>query len=100
MKAWEDKTVRDTTYIRDAVYNATINANRKKRQRFIKLWRKSGKLNANKVDDYKDKVSSIKEIEKHEDKSWIDKVLAGAGIKKKPKNKAGAKNDTSRNIKN
>ena len=98
MRAWEDKTVRDTTYIRDAVYNATINANRKKRQRFIKLWRKSGKLNANKAEDYKDKIDSIKEIEKHEDKSWIDKVLAGAGIKKKQKTRR-EQNDKS-NIKN
>ena len=97
MKAWEDKTVRDTTYIRDAVYNAMLNANRKKRQRFLKLWRKSGKLSVSKAEDYKDKISSITEIEKHEGKSWIDKVLAGAGIKQRKTKKRADKNESKRN---
>lgn len=93
MKAWEEKTVRNTTYIRDAVYNATINANRKKRARFIKLWRKTGKIKEDKVQDYKEKITKIEDIEKAEGKSWLEKVFAGAGIKNKrnKKEKSGGK---------
>ena len=82
MKAWEDKTVRDTTYLRDAVLNAVSNALRKKRQKFRKLWKKNGKLTENRKENYKADIRTIKEIEK-EEKGWLEKVLAGAGIKKR-----------------
>lgn len=90
MKAWEDKTVRDTTYIRDAVLNAIINGMRKKRQKFRKLWKKSGKMTADKKTDFRTKLKTIEEIEKKE-KGWIDKVLAGAGIKRKAGEKKNEK---------
>lgn len=86
MKAWEDKTVRDTTYIRDAVLNAVTNALRKKRQKFRKLWKRAGKISENRKEDYKEKIKTIQEIEKKE-KGWLDRVLAGAGIKKKREKK-------------
>lgn len=89
MKAWEDKTVRDTTYIRDAVLNAIVNGMRKKRQKFRKLWKKSGKMAPDKKADFRTKLKTIEEIEKRE-QGWIDKVLAGAGIKKK---RAGERKD-------
>ena len=82
MKAWEEKTVRDTTYIRDAVLNAIVNGMRKKRQKFRKLWKKSGKMAPDKKADFQSKLRAIEEIEKNE-RGWIDKVLAGAGIKRK-----------------
>lgn len=84
MRAWEDKTVRDTTYIRDAVLNAVVNAMRKKRQSFRKLWKKAGKLKADAQADYKNKIEIIKEIEKKE-AGWIDKVFAAAGRKRRRK---------------
>ena len=84
MRAWEDKTVRDTTYIRDAVLNAVVNGMRKKRQQFRKLWKKSGKMTADKKVDFKEKIKTIEEIEKKE-KGWIDKVLAAAGRKRRRK---------------
>ena len=39
-KAWEDKTVSDTTLIRDAVLNAVSNALRKKKRKERHDWRK------------------------------------------------------------
>jgi hypothetical protein len=83
MKAWEDKTVRDTTYIRDAVLNAIVNGLRKKRQKFRKLWKKAGKMTEDKQMDMKQKLQAIEEIEKTSTKNWIEKILENAGLKRK-----------------
>lgn len=83
MKAWEDKTVRDTTYIRDAVLNAIVNGLRKKRQKFRKLWKKAGMMTEDKQMDMKQKLQAIEEIEKKSSKNWIEKILENAGLKRK-----------------
>lgn len=72
-KAYEDKTVSDTTLIRNAVLNAVANANRKKGKRFRELWRK--KMPVVNKNDKKKKFSSIEEIEKRE-VGWIKKIYA------------------------
>ena len=82
-KAWEDKTVSDTTLIRGAVLNAVSNALRKKNARFRKLWKK-----ANAPSDKERALADIKiaeEVERKEGKGWIDKILRANGFKKKAK---------------
>lgn len=80
-KAWEDKTVSDSTLIRDSVLNAVSNALRKKHSPFKKLWKKIQR----KVDKEKarDDMKIAMEIEEKEGKSWVDKVYKAAGLKRK-----------------
>lgn len=80
-KEWENKTVHETTLIRDAVMNAVANALRKKNARFIKLWKK----NQAEVDQEsaKNDIKTVEEIEKKEGKSWVDKVLYASGLRRK-----------------
>lgn len=80
-KAWEDKTVSDSTLMRDAVLNAVSNALRKKHSSFKKLWKKLQR----KADKEKarDDMKIAAEIEEKEGKSWVDKVYKAAGMKRK-----------------
>ena len=48
------------------------------------LWKKSGKMSADKKTDFQAKLRTIEEIEKKET-GWIDKVLAAAGRKRRRK---------------
>ena len=80
-KAWEDKTVSDSTVLRDAVLNAVANALRKKNSRFKKLWRKlQGKSDREKA---KEDIQIVNEIEKKEGKDWIDRIFSANGMKRK-----------------
>ncbi len=80
-KAWEDKTVSDSTLIRDAVLNAVSNALRKKNSRFKKLWRKlQGKSDKEKAEN---DIQIVNEIEKMEGKGWVDRILSANGLKRK-----------------
>lgn len=80
-KAWEDKTVSDTTLLRDSVLNAVSNALRKKNARFKKLWEKI-QPPVNKEQANND-LQIAREIEEKEGKGWIAKVLAANGFKRK-----------------
>lgn len=81
-KAYETKTVTDTTLIRDAVFNAVWNVNRKKGRSFRQLWRKATKpADTSKA---KDDMKLIKEIEKKES-DWISRIYAANGMKKPEK---------------
>lgn len=86
-KAYEEKTVAETTLLRDAVYNAVGNALRKKGKPFRKLWKKI--IHTTRA-DAKETQDIIKEIEakekKHGGKSWIEKIYESAG-KRPPKKK-------------
>lgn len=79
-KAWEDKTVSDSTMLRDAVLNAVSNAFRKKRKKFKKLWkRKQEKAD---LEIVRDNYKIIMEVEAKEGKAWIDKVLRANGLRR------------------
>ena len=79
-KAYENKTVKETTEMRNAVLNAVNNAFRKKNQRFMKLWeRVSRPIDKEKA---KNDVISINQIEKAEGKSWVDLIYAVNGMKR------------------
>lgn len=79
-KAWEDKTVSDSTMLRDAVLNAVSNAFRKKGKKFKKLWkRKQEKAD---LEIVRDNYKIIMEVEAKEGKAWIDKVLRANGLRR------------------
>lgn len=82
-KAWENKTVSDSTQMRNAVLNAIANAFRKKGKNFIKLWRKRQRKAD--LDKVQQNLKTIEEIEKRET-GWIDKIYAANG-RKAPKKK-------------
>lgn len=83
-KAWEDKIVRDTTYMRDAVMNAEYNVNRKKGRRFRKLWTPVGRISQTEKRSYTDTRKRILEIEKEKPTDWVRKIYEVNGwIKKK-----------------
>lgn len=80
-KAWEDKTVSDTTLIRDSVFNAVINALRKKNSRFRKLWKKiQQKADTEKA---RDDIRTALEIEEKEGKGWVDRIHKAAGMNRR-----------------
>lgn len=80
-KAWEDKLVSDNTLMRNAVFNAIINALRKKNTRFRELWKKSQTpVDKNQV---RKNIKIAFEIEEKEGKGWIEKILKANGIQRK-----------------
>lgn len=80
-KEYEKKTVADNTHIRNAFYNAYINANRKKNQRFIELFKKQKFEKADKEYNL-NAMKIIEKMEERDGKDWVRKVYAAAGIKK------------------
>lgn len=76
-KAYETKLVNDTTYTRNAVLNATVNANRKKGKKFVELFKKK-QVKADKAYNLS-ALHVIEAVEEKEGKSWVDKLYAGIG---------------------
>lgn len=87
MKAWEDKTVADSTVMRDSVLNAITNAFRKKGKKFKVLWKKKQEKADKEI--VKNNYKIIMEVEEKEGKGWIDKVFRANGIKRKRGEKSG-----------
>lgn len=79
-KEWENKTVSDTTHIRNAVMNAYLNARRKKNKRLMPLWKKKAKR-ADK-DIVKNNLQIILENQKKEGRSWIEAIYRANGMLK------------------
>lgn len=78
-KEHENKFIKDTTWMRNAVLNAEANINRKKNKRFIDLFPKKNKADK----EYNENaVKSILEMEEHNGKSWVDQVYKANGMKK------------------
>lgn len=78
-KEHENKFIKDTTWVRNAVLNAEGNANRKKGKSFIELFPK--KLKADK--EYNENaIKTVIEMEERNGKSWVDKVYKANGMKK------------------
>lgn len=78
-KEHEKKSINDTTYIRDAVFNAVTNALRKKGSRFQELFKKRP-ARADKEFN-QEAMSIVLEVEKRDGKSWVDKIYQANGIK-------------------
>lgn len=72
LKAYETKTVRESTLLRDAVFNAVSNAFRKKGKAFRKLWRKNSKTMSN--EEFDENLKKVLETEKKE-KNWVAELM-------------------------
>lgn len=75
MKAYENKTVRESTLLRDAVLNAVSNAFRKKGKSFKKLWKKLSQPISE--EQLEEDFTIINEVEKREGKAWIELLYRG-----------------------
>lgn len=71
-KEHEAKFISDTTWMRNAVLNAEINANRKKTKPFVDLFPK--KQSRADLDYNENAMKNIIEMEKKKGKSWVDKI--------------------------
>lgn len=80
-RAWEDKTVSESTMLRDAVLNAVSNALRKKNARFRKLWKKVQEPIDKEL--ARENLNTVREIEEKEGKSWVDRILRANGIRRR-----------------
>lgn len=74
IKAYENKVVNESTFIRNAVLNAVNNAFRKKGKQFIKLWKKQG---AAPKEEINNALQIVKENEKLEGKDWVALIYQG-----------------------
>ena len=79
-KEYEMKVVADNTHARNAFYNAYVNANRKKNQRFIELYKKQKQEKADKEYNL-NAIKVIEKMEKRDGKDWVKKVYKAAGMK-------------------
>lgn len=80
-KKWEEKTVSESTLLRNSVLNAVSNALRKKNSRFRELWKKLGRpIDKEKAED---NMKIVQEIEEKEGKGWVDKILQANGLKRR-----------------
>lgn len=77
MKAYENKVIDVTTFIRDSVLNAVNNAFRGKHRRLIELWKKKPKkVNREEIDNVLDIIKKNQEIEGDE---WIKLIYQKKG---------------------
>lgn len=73
-KAWEEKQVRDNTFLRNAVLNAVSNALRKKSAKFVELWKKTQQPADKEL--VQSHLDIIQETETNEGKSWVDVIYS------------------------
>lgn len=79
-KAYEDKTVKETTDIRNAVYNAIGNSFRKKNSKPQELWSK--KSQTIDIEQAKIDYTFIEKLEEEQGKSWVDLIYQANGMRK------------------
>ncbi|HEM9602860.1 TPA: hypothetical protein U4T39_002052 [Streptococcus agalactiae] len=78
-KAWEDKQVRESELMRNAVLNAVSNAMRKKSAKFVDLWKRQQQpANMEIVNAHLEIVSISEETE---GKSWVDAIYKANNLK-------------------
>lgn len=78
-KEYESKTVFQNTQLRDAFYNAYVNANRKKNAKFQELYKK--KQEKADIEYNENAIKTIEEMEERDGKSWVEKIYKAAGLK-------------------
>ncbi|WP_416149431.1 phenylalanine racemase [Salipaludibacillus sp. HK11] len=71
-KEHENKFVEDTTWIRNAVLNGTVNANRKKNKKFVELFPK--KQSRADIEYNENAMKTVLKMEKEKGKGWVDKI--------------------------
>ncbi|HEN7389443.1 TPA: hypothetical protein U7J97_001177 [Streptococcus agalactiae] len=78
-KAWEDKQVRESELMRNAVLNAVSNAMRKKSAKFVDLWKRQQQPANMKIVNAHLEIVSISE--ETEGKSWVDAIYKANNLK-------------------
>lgn len=84
-KRHEQKFINETTWLRNAVLNATVNANRGKNKKFRDLFPK--KLQRVDKEYNENAVKTILKMEKENGKGWVDLIYRRNGMK--PPQKGG-----------
>ena len=79
-KEFENKTIRESTYLRDAVFNAVNNALRKKGAKFQELFKK--KQAKADVAFNENAIEVVLELEEKSGKSWVDLIYEKNGMRK------------------
>lgn len=77
LKAWEDKTVQESTLLRNAALNAVTNAMRKKGKPFCVLWKK--KQQKADIEIVQEQMRIAREVDEKDGGAWIDKLRAAYG---------------------
>ncbi|RDW17066.1 phenylalanine racemase [Oceanobacillus arenosus] len=76
-KEHENKFISDTTWLRNAVHNAELNANRKKSKKFIDLFPKKQKADK----EYnKNSIKNILAMEEEKGKGWVALIYKANGM--------------------
>lgn len=73
LKAYETKTVNESTLLRDAVYNAINNAIRKRRKAFHKLWKKAPRTISD--EEFEENRNIAYEVQQKEGKNWAAELM-------------------------
>ena len=86
-KEYENKFMKDTTWLRNAVLNAEVNAHRGKYKKFLELFPKKPRKADKKYNE--NAMQIILEMEKRNGKGWVDKIYKANGMKKPSPEKGG-----------
>lgn len=78
-KAWENKTISDSYLLYNAVFTAVYNANRPKRKKPLKLWKKRGQRIVD-METVDENLKIVKQIDQQEGDSWVRKVYQANNI--------------------
>lgn len=80
MKAWENKTVLESTLTRNAVQNAYVNARRKKGKKALPLFKKKPK----KADQKEQQayLAVVTEHNKNAGTTWVDMIYSANGLQR------------------
>ena len=81
-KAYENKMISDGYNMYNACFTAFYNANRPKRKKALKLFRKP-KVQEADMAVIKNNLEIVKEIDQREGKTWVDKIYKANGLKRK-----------------
>ena len=79
-KAWEEKEVRESTFLRNAVMNAVSNAMRDKKQPFRELWTKKAKPVDFEVVEVN--LMTIEESNQNDGFDWVAEIYKANGFNK------------------
>lgn len=78
-KAWENKTISDSYLLYNVVFTAVYNANRPKRKKPLKLWKKRGQRIVD-METVNENLKIVKQIDQQEGDSWVRKVYQANNI--------------------
>ena len=79
-KAWETRMVSDSYNQYNAVFTAIYNANRPKRKKALKLWKKRAVQKAD-MNVIQNNLEIVSEVEQTEGKDWVRKVYEVNGMR-------------------